>query len=340
MQPYQLLEVKLAEWLNLDPAGMVVCSSGTAALHLAIEVLVPKKDSQVLVPDYGMIACPRAVTLANCMPVFIDCGDDLLINLRTVNDAPWDQRRASALMPVHIYGRRVDMDPLHRYVEGRDLVVIEDMAELHGISPHPSTHAAAWSFYANKHVAGEEGGAVYFKDPEFAEHARMLRSLGFTEEHNYIHIPRGHNYRLADTLAGLILGSLEWYSENLKRRRELEATYQEHCPAALRMPHRDAPWVYDLRIKGATYEVIDILVADLQKAGIAARHGFKPMSLQMEYANMQPPSKRTMWSEKGGISNAAKIAQEMLYLPLTPGKAHKETCQKAFEVISHVLETR
>ena len=80
MEPYQQLEREWAEWNHLDPAGMVVCSSGTAALHLALEALC-LGGAEIIVPDYTMIACARAVTLAGCTPVFVDCDERLLMDL-------------------------------------------------------------------------------------------------------------------------------------------------------------------------------------------------------------------------------------------------------------------
>src|SRR5262249_3891926 len=158
--------------------------------------------SHVLVPDFTMIACARAVTLAGLKPVFVDCDSSLLVDLDCVesfyaNRLPYVP--TPVVIAVHIYGRRVDMDKLHASVEGAAWVV-EDLAEAHGIRPHPDTKAACWSFYKNKLVAGEEGGAVWFEDTERAEKARMLRCQGFTESHDFYHIPRGHNYRLANCL--------------------------------------------------------------------------------------------------------------------------------------------
>src|SRR5262245_15578515 len=102
MEAYQELEQALGRWVG-NP-NVVVCSSGTAALHLALEALPIPKGSLVLVPDFTMIACARAVTLAGLTPNFIDCGDDLLMDpTAAFLAAPADAR---AIMPVHVYGRR------------------------------------------------------------------------------------------------------------------------------------------------------------------------------------------------------------------------------------------
>lgn len=332
MQPHEQLEQELIPWCGTP--HVVACSSGTAALHLALEAL-RLHPGQILVPDYTMIACARAVTLAGHRPVFVDCGNDLLLDPARIEDAPWSPKECRAILVTHIYGRRCDTEAIHRFAARRNMVVIEDMAELHGQHPHEKTVAACWSFYANKVVAGEEGGAIGFRELEVADLARSLRCLGFTETHDFYHVPRGHNYRLAPSLARLVLDSLARYPENLAARRELEQHCEGQCPPEWRMPPRLSPWVYDLRLPGCPPELQAALVSTLNDLGVPARHGFKPMVQQEEYISSQPPARRTMWSAPTGKeSNAARLASEILYLPLTPGKVTKEMLTLAFEVLT------
>lgn len=81
MESYEKLEIVFSEFNQLDPKGMVACSSGTAALHLALEALELPRESDVIVPDFTMIACARSVSMAGLEPVFVDCEDKLLIDL-------------------------------------------------------------------------------------------------------------------------------------------------------------------------------------------------------------------------------------------------------------------
>jgi perosamine synthetase len=210
VEPYQELEQQWARWNSLDPAGMVVCSSGTAALHLALEAMQLSAGSKVIVPDFTMIACARAVTLAGLEPVLVDCTEhDLSIDCDLASSAVRKYHQVRAIMPVHIYGRRCPMNKITGIARCEGLYVVEDLAEAHGILPHPDTDAACWSFYKNKIIHGEEGGAVWFRSEERARHARSLRSLGFTEAHDFTHIPRGHNYRMSNAHASLVLDCLD-----------------------------------------------------------------------------------------------------------------------------------
>jgi dTDP-4-amino-4,6-dideoxygalactose transaminase len=317
------LEVEWAKFNDLDPAGMVACSSGTAALHLAFEALPIPKRSTVAVPDYTMIACPRAVTMAGLKPVFIDCKKDTLLLRGWAN--------SEHLMMVAVYGRRAE----HPIVF-TDKFLIEDLAEAHGLRPWQRTDAACWSFYKNKIVAGEEGGAVWFRSSEHAKLAKQLRTLGFTDAHDYRHVPRGMNYRMSNLHADAILGynslnGLKYYKERVEQRREIESWYDAECPAEWRQPYRDAVWVYDLRIPGMTYGKQREVVTRLQlesSTPIAARYGFYPCRRQDEYVSI------AKWQGPEGLEwESDRASREIIYLPVDPDRTTKDTARKAFEII-------
>lgn len=321
MEAYQVLERRWAEFNDLDPEGMVACSSGTAALHLALEAFRLPPGSEVIVPNFTMVACPRAVVMAGLTPVFVDCDESLNAGLGWMVEAS-KSPGVRAVMIVHVYGRRCtwtgwsNLGPM-----------IEDLAEAHGVRPSQDSSAACWSFYKNKIVAGEEGGAVWFRDQAHARLARQLRSLGFTDAHDFNHVPRGHNYRLANCLAEKVLDSLRWAVQSVDLRREVEVLYDRDCPAEWRMPRRQAPWVYDIRIPGLTTPMQDAVVRALQAEGIAARHAFKPMIWQSEFLKMNC---RSVGPERMWQSLIA--SREVLYLPLTGYSP------KAFPTISRVVE--
>jgi len=307
VEPYQKLEREFGNWAGFPQQNMVACSSGTAALHLALAALGLPKRSRVLVPEFTMIACARAVTLAGMEPVFIDCDDRLLLDIERTEFAARYHPNVQAIMAVHIYGRQCDMDRIAQIQSRLGTYVVEDLAEAHGIPVHPTTDAACWSFYRNKIIAGEEGGMVAFRLAIHAEVARSLRCMGFDKRHDFRHVPGGMNYRLANLLAEPILQSLSQVENNLNHRRDIEATYDAATPAAWRMPRRDVVWVYDLRLPGASAADQNRAISALQAEGIAARHGFKPMTSQSEYKQKNYQCLR-----------AYRYSQEVLYLPVVP----------------------
>jgi len=308
--------------------NVVAVASGTAALHLALESLQLPLGSEVVVPNFTMIAVPRAVTLAGHVPVFVDCGDDLNLDADLMQEACEDDGdNVRAVIAVHTYGRQCDMGKVAGYAEDYGLKVIEDLAEAHGVKPDSRTAAACYSFYSNKVIAGQEGGAVAFADPAHAELARSLRSLGFTPEHNFVHRPRGVNARMSNAHASIIGLSLLQVEHNLARRRQAEAWYDALCPGEWKMPPREVPWIYDVRVPGMTREVQDRVVAELRKSGIEARHAFKPCSSQEEYRGCKVVG--------GGKAEVA--SREVFYLPLTPGQVTEASARQAFDVITSVL---
>lgn len=318
MRPYEALEREFGKWVGSP--NTVACSSGTAALHLALETLALPTGSKVIVPEFTMIACPRAVSLANLEPVLIDCNERLLLDCDLLSEV-YD-KKVKAIMPVHIYGRRCDMERVAAFASNKGLAVIEDLAEAHGIDPHPQTDAACWSFYRNKIVAGEEGGMIAFKRPEHAAIARQLRSLGFTAAHDFIHIPRGTNYRLASTLAELIRWDLAKVTEHLHHRRRLENYYSRLIPKPWQMPPRDVCWVYDLRLeKTDTRDVVRCL----NGAGVAARLGFQPVSAQPEYHHLGSADRSP---------RAYQAAREVIYLPITLSMGVRDVSRVVKELLS------
>lgn len=305
-EPHEVLECEFGRWAGVE--HVVACSSGTAALHLALESLRLPPGSRVICPDYTMIACARAITLAGLEPVFVDVLDDLTIDPEQVEEAA-DQMGAAAVLAVAIYGRRCRMEAIAEVAALHGLAMVEDLAEAHGVRPHAETDAACWSFYRNKIVAGEEGGAVAFRDRVHADLARSLRCLGFTPAHDYWHVPRGHNYRLAPSLARLVIDSLLASRENIASRRRIEAAYDAACPPAWQMSPREAVWVYDVRIPGLRRWHMNAVVQAMREAGVEARHGFWPLSGQDEYRRFGCV----------GQSRASQAAREVLYLPCHPG---------------------
>lgn len=309
MQPYELLEQRIGAWVGREPELVVVCSSGTAALHLAMECFEGLRGESIYIPDLTMVACARAAALAEMKPVFVDCREDLTIN----PDLLPDVSDCKALMAVHIYGRRCAMNRLAEYCKSQSMILIEDMAEAHGVAIHPQTDAACYSFYRNKIVHGEEGGCVVFKDIATANRARQLRSLGFTNQHDFMHVPRGHNYRLSNCHASLILESLDRVKVLTQARRYVEEWYEMTVPAIWKMLYRESPWVYDIRLPFKNHHDQYQAVNKLNNQGIAARCCFRRMSEQPEFnqpSNVSP--------------NAERLSREVIYLPLTPGLVYQD----------------
>ena len=288
VEDYKRLEIEFGAWEGCNNPNTVACASGSAALHLALEALRHTKLSDgdlVIVPNYTMIACARAVTMAGLKPVFVDCGSDLLISLAAIHEAlARHEDEIKAIMPVHIYGRRCDMDRIISLANNYDLAVVEDLSEAHGIQPHPDSDAACWSFYRNKIVAGEEGGMIAFKNAQDADMARTLRCMGMVPGTNCC-VPRGENARMTNSHARLILDSLADVSVNTAARSATAVWYDialanTGLPDGWKMPPREVCWVYDVRLPEVNTEHLEAVLCN---RGVEARAGFAQLTNQPEY---------------------------------------------------------
>jgi perosamine synthetase len=257
--------------------------------------------------------------------------------------------RTRAIMPVHIYGHPVDMDPVISLARQHGLVVIEDAAEAHGAeylsgrgSPNPIWRRCGglgdisiFSFYANKLVTTGEGGMVLTNDPAIAEQARSLRNLCFKRERRFYHTELGHNFRLTNLQAAIGLAQVERIPETITKKRWIGETYTQrlkHIPV-IQLPVEEpwahqVYWMYGLVLDESTgldaVEFARLLLAE----GIETRPFFLGMHEQPVFADMG-----LFKGEKFPV--AERIAQQGLYLPsgLTLTDAQLDQVCQAIEKI-------
>ncbi|PSJ25490.1 aminotransferase [Streptosporangium nondiastaticum] len=280
----------------------VACSSGTAALTLALRALGIGPGDEVIVPEFTMVASAWAVTYTGATPVFVDCADDLNIDVTRIEEKITP--RTKAVMPVHVYGRRCDMDTIMDIAFQHNLRVVEDSAEAHGI--RPVGDIACFSLFANKIITSGEGGICLTGDPRLAGQLEHLRAMAFTKDHSFLHKKVAYNHRMTAMQAAVALGQTERLDEILETRRAIEKRYDEglaDVPGITLMPPRDVLWMYDLRA-----ERREELRAFLADQSIETRLFFKPMSRQPMYFRPDWPSLK-----------ASVFAEDGLYLPTHTG---------------------
>jgi dTDP-4-amino-4,6-dideoxygalactose transaminase len=276
----------------------VGCSSGTAALTLALRALGVGPGDEVIVPEFTFVASAWAVTYTGATPVFVDCADDLNIDVGRIEAAI--TARTKVIMPVHVYGRRCDMDAIMNLAFDYNLRVVEDSAEAHGV--RPVGDIACYSLFANKIITAGEGGVCLTDDPRLAGQLTHLRGMAFSKDHNYLHKRLAYNFRMTAMQAAIALAQVERLDEILAARRAIEKRYDEglrDIPGLILMPPRDVLWMYDLRAEDR-----DGLRAHLSGAGIETRVFFKPMSRQPGYLDARWPS-----------LNATRFSEDGFYLP-------------------------
>ena len=219
----------------------IAVSNGTAALQLAVACLGLKPGDEVILPTFTIISCALAVIYNGGVPVVVDseprtwCLDAHQVEEKITS-------RTRAIMPAHIYGHPVDMDPLLDLAERYGLAIIEDAAEAHGAeylcqrdTPDPVWRRcgsfgtmSCFSFYANKLITTGEGGMVLTDDPQLAEKARSMRNLCFQSDRRFYHEALGYNFRLTNLQAALGLAQLERMDQIVAHKRWIGHEYTRH----------------------------------------------------------------------------------------------------------------
>ncbi len=204
-------------------------SSGTAALHLALAACDVGPGDEVITVSNTYVATALGITHCGATPVFVDVEPDTYnmdINQVEAKITP----RTKAIMPVHLYGQCVDMDPLNDLAERHDLRVVVDAAHAHGATYKGRKvgslgDIACFSFYPGKNLgAYGDGGAITTSDPELDDKVRVLRYVG--QHVKFIHEVIGFQERLDPIQAAILSVKLKYLDEENERRQNWAALYE------------------------------------------------------------------------------------------------------------------
>jgi perosamine synthetase len=253
----------------------VACSSGTTALMLALKALRIGEGDEVIVPEFTMIATAWAVSHVGATPVFVDGNGNINVDKIEEKITP----RTKAIIPVHIYGRRCDIERVNEIARWYNLKVIEDSAEAH--STPLNSDIACFSLYGNKIITSGEGGICITNDSNLAFQMEHLRGMAFDEEHTFYHPKIAYNFRMTNMQGAIALAQLEKIDTFLKKRKQIEKWYDKYLEGidgVLLMPKRDCVWFYDIWASKR-----EKLIEYLKDNGIETRRVFKPMSQQPMY---------------------------------------------------------
>ncbi|MBI4320014.1 MAG: DegT/DnrJ/EryC1/StrS family aminotransferase [Chloroflexi bacterium] len=205
-------------------------NSGTDALHLALRAVGVREGDEVITVSHTFIATVEAIIQAGARPVLVDVEADTC-NMDVAQVEKKINRRTKAILPVHLYGQPVDMDPLLDVARRHDLRVVEDACQAHGAlykgKPAGSLgDAGCFSFYFSKNLgAYGEAGMVVTDDPGVARQVSLLRNHG--QETRYVHPVMGYNCRIDELQAAVLRIKLRRLSTWNELRRRHAATYTE-----------------------------------------------------------------------------------------------------------------
>lgn len=276
----------------------IACANGTVAMHLALATLGLEPGDEVIVPTFTMIATINAVTYCGATPVLVDCEPDFW-QMDVQQVAEKITPRTKAIVPVHIYGHPVDMDPLMELAQQQDITVIEDAAEAHGAEYKGRRcgglgDAAAFSFYGNKIITTGEGGMITTNDREIAKLAWNLRDHAFSTERHFWHKFVGFNYRMTNLQAAVGLAQVEQMDKFVAARRRNAAKYTsrlQDIPGITTPPEaewaKNVYWMYGILVDQDAYGMNrDQLRHELAERGVETRTFFIPMHCQPVYWQM------------------------------------------------------
>jgi dTDP-4-amino-4,6-dideoxygalactose transaminase len=321
-------EAEYAEYC--EAKHCVSVANGLDALHLALLALDVKPGDEVIVPSNTYIATWLAVSQCGAIPVPVE-PYPLTYNIDPELIEAAITSRTKVILPVHLYGQPVDMQPILAIAKKHGLRVLEDGAQAHGsryqgkrIGAHGD--AVAWSFYPGKNLgAYGDGGAITTDDPEIADRITVLRNYGSRVK--YVNEVRGYNSRLDPLQAAALRVKLKVLDEWNARRASIAAWYNnELVNAGLILPIVPvwAEPVWHLYV--VQHPQRDNLQKELQQAGIGSLiHYPIPPHLQTAYAELG--------FGKGDFPIAEQIHNNVLSLPIGP---HLE--QKSVNAVINALK--
>jgi perosamine synthetase len=241
----------------------VATVNGTSALHIALLVAGVMPEDEVLVSTLTFIAPANAIRYAGAWPVFIDAEPDywqmnpeqvvefLEQGCRWNNGALYNsrtRRRVAAILPVHVLGHPVDLDPILKIAEKYGLKVIEDATEGLGAT-YKGRHLGSlgdfgcFSFNGNKIITTGGGGMLVTDNEEWARKAKYLTTQAKDDPIEYIHGEVGFNYRLTNLLAAVGCAQMEQLDNYVGKKRKIASRYCEalrHLTGVI--PMKNAPW--------------------------------------------------------------------------------------------------
>lgn len=298
--------------------GIAVCN-GTVALETALFAAGIAKGDEVIMPTFTIISCAASALRLGAKPVLVDSEPDTW-NMDVAQIEEKITKRTKAIMPVHIYGHPVDMDPVMELAEEYDLKVIEDAAEVHGALYKGKKaggigDVGSFSFYANKIITTGEGGMVVTNDEETAERARSYRNLCFKPGRRFYHTELGENFRMTNLQAAVGVAQLEQIDRFIEIKRKNAQRYTEGLKGLkdIKTPvekgwAKNVYWMYAIELSEDLGITAEQMAESLAEKGI----GTRPFFLGL---HEQPVFHRVGLYIGERYPVAERIARQGLYLP-------------------------
>ena len=344
------LEQKLCEVIGAKYA--VVCSNGTAALHIAAMAAGVGEGDEVITTPITFAASANCALYCGARPVFADI-DPETYNIDPAKVEAAITPRTKAVVAVDYTGQSVALDPLRKICREHGLFLIEDGAHVIGTKykgqPNGSlSDMTTLSFHPVKTVTGGEGGAVLTNDETLYRKLVLYRAHGITRdpslmEHEpdgpwyYEMIDLGYNYRMTDMQAALIISQLDKLERFSARRKEIVAKYNE---AFAKLPQivvqKEIP-------ESDTTRLLYILRLDPDRLKIDRKRFFEALAAENVCCNVHYiptyyfPYYEKLGYKRGLCPNAEKLYAEIISLPLYYAMSDEDV-ESVIEAVTKIAE--
>jgi dTDP-4-amino-4,6-dideoxygalactose transaminase len=322
---------------------VAVLSSGTAAIHLALQLLNVSNGDEVLCQSFTFSASANPILYQGATPIFIDSERDTwnmspeLLEI-AILDRIEKNKKPKAIIAVHLYGMPYKANEINAIAKKYDIPVVEDSAEALGSTYYKKacgtlSDLGILSFNGNKIITTSGGGALITDNLELKNRAVFFSTQSRDEAPHYEHSSVGFNYRMSNVLAGIGRGQMEVLDERVQARRKNFEFYKKNLSTYKSISFLEEPdgfftnrWI--TCITTDSYELREQLRLALLQDDIESRPLWKPM-------HMQPLFKDCMHFTDG---TSETLFNNGLCLP-SGSNLSQDDLNRILEIILHTLKS-
>ena len=330
----------------------VVCSNGTAALHMACQAAGVQPGDEVITTPITFAASANCALYCGAKPVFADINEETY-NIDPACVEALTTEKTKAVVAVDYTGQSVELDRLLAHCHKNNIVLIEDGAHVIGSGYNGRyigsiADMTTLSFHPVKTVTCGEGGAVLTNSEEYYQKLLLYRSHGITRdetqmEHEpdgswyYEQIALGYNYRMTDMQAALLISQLDNLPAFSKRRKEIVKAYNE---AFSKLPQlvvqKEIP-------ESDTTRHLYILRLNPDRLTIGRKEFFDALAAENVCCNVHYiptyyfPYYEKLGYHRGLCPKAEKLYEEIISLPLYYAMSDQDV-QDVIEAVTKIAE--
>jgi dTDP-4-amino-4,6-dideoxygalactose transaminase len=298
---------------------VIPCANGTDALQIAMMAVDLRPGDEVILPVHTYVATAEVIALLGLTPVFIDVEPDTF----NIDVSQLERKltpKTKAIVPVHLYGQCVNMEPLMKFAREHELYVIEDTAQALGaIYTFPDGskkfagtigHIGTTSFFPSKNLGCfGDGGAIFVNDEALAERIKMIANHG--QKKKYHHDLIGVNSRLDTLQAAILEVKLKYLGDFTKRRNDAADYYDRELRSirGLATPSRAPYSTHVFHQYTIQADQRDALKTYLEENGVPTMI-YYPVPLHFQKAYVNPAF------GKGSFPVTERLSDVVLSLPI------------------------